>query len=137
MEIPSSFMIEVNISKSHALESLSYSTSTKMETHLHTDPQEIQVILKGYETDPHFKSVTEAFPLELPYIFKNYHHNSCFGTELCDRTNILLPLCTLTPTLFMCSGRIGLAMELYLMYDLELSLRTLPLFPLWYIKVGL
>jgi hypothetical protein len=37
----------------------------------------------------------------------------------------------------MCSGRIGLAMELYLMYDLESSLRTLPLFPLWYIKVGL
>jgi hypothetical protein len=28
-------------------------------------------------------------------------------------------------------------MELYLMYDLESSLRTLPLFPLWYIKVGL
>jgi hypothetical protein len=30
-----------------------------------------------------------------------------------------------------------LAMELYLMYDLESLLRTLPLFPLWYIKVGL
>jgi hypothetical protein len=76
MEIPSSFMIEVNISKSHALESLSYSASTKMETHLHTDPQEIQVILKGYESDPHFKSITEAFPTEPPYIFKNYHRNS-------------------------------------------------------------
>jgi hypothetical protein len=61
----------------------------------------------------------------------------CYGTELRDWANILLPLCTLTPTLFMCSGRIGLAMELYLMYDLESSLRTLPLFPLWYIKVGL
>jgi hypothetical protein len=48
MEIPSSFAIEVDISKSHALESLLYSASTKMETHLHTDPQEIQVILKGY-----------------------------------------------------------------------------------------
>jgi len=76
MDRPSSIAIKIDLPNSHLLEVLMYNASTKMETHLHVDPQDIQTILRGYERDPHFKTVIESFPIEPPFVFKNYHRNS-------------------------------------------------------------
>ena len=46
-----------------------------METLLHASPENVKAILKGYEEDLHFSNNTRSFPIEHPFVFKNYHRN--------------------------------------------------------------
>ena len=75
METPPSLEIEIKLTPGHPEETQCYHTSSKVETHLHIDPKDIQEILTQYENDPYFKNVLESFPENLPFIFKNFCHN--------------------------------------------------------------
>ena len=66
---------EINLPNEHLLESFSHFTSAKMETFLHTNPEDVKAILKGYEEDLHFTNIICSFPIKPPFNFKNYHQN--------------------------------------------------------------
>jgi len=76
MEEPDSIDLDVNLPSEHPLSSLVYNASTKVETHLHVDPKDVQIILQEYQNDPHFSEVLGSFPKEPPFLFKNYHKNA-------------------------------------------------------------
>ena len=40
--------------------SITYNTSTKMETHLHIDPKQVELLVEEYQQDPHFSEVLES-----------------------------------------------------------------------------
>ena len=75
METPSTTDLEVQLPSEHPLESLCHHAATRVETHIHVDPKEIQDILDGYRADPYFKNINGSFPKELPFLFKSYHRN--------------------------------------------------------------
>jgi deoxyuridine 5'-triphosphate nucleotidohydrolase len=67
--------IEIPLPIEHPLESISYSVSTKTETLVHVDPEDVQTILREYEEDPYFREILQQFPREPPYTHKVYHKN--------------------------------------------------------------
>jgi len=68
--------IEIDLPEKHPLSTLSYTTATKVEMHIHVDPKDVQLWLKEYERDPHFSEVNKSFPKEPPFTFKGYHRNA-------------------------------------------------------------
>ena len=66
---------EIDLPNEPLLASLSHLMSAKMETLLHASPEDVKAMLKGYEEDLHFSNITCLFPIEPPFIFKNYHWN--------------------------------------------------------------
>jgi hypothetical protein len=75
MESPNTTEILVELPEEHPLSTLTYHASTKVETHLHIDPRDVQTFLKEYARDPHFVEVLGSFPEEAPFVFKGYHQN--------------------------------------------------------------
>jgi len=67
---------EINLPEEHPLSTLSYTATTKVETHIQVDPRDVQLWLKEYECDPHFSEVNKSFPEEPPFTFKGYHRNT-------------------------------------------------------------
>ena len=66
---------KINLPNEHPLESLSYLTSTRMETLLHANPEDVKAILEGYKEDSHLSNIIHSFPIKPPFVFKNYHWN--------------------------------------------------------------
>jgi hypothetical protein len=58
--------IKIPLPIEHPLESISYNISTKMETLVHVNPEDIQTILYEYKDDPYFKEILQQFPREPP-----------------------------------------------------------------------
>ena len=75
METPTSLKVKINLLLEHPEEVLCHHTSSQIETHLHINPKDIQEILTQYENDSYFKNIIQSFPENLPFIFKNFHHN--------------------------------------------------------------
>jgi len=95
MEEPDSININIDLPNEHPLSSISFNTSTKVETHLHVDPKDIQIILQEYQNDPHFSEVLKSFPKEPPFLFKNYHRNMdglIFFNDTSGRHRLCIPI---------------------------------------------
>jgi hypothetical protein len=75
MESPNTTKILVELPEEHPLSTLTYHASTKVETHLHIDPKDVQTFLREYAKDPHFGEILSSFPEEAPFVFKGYHQN--------------------------------------------------------------
>ncbi len=75
MEIPPTSDIDIPLPHEHPLESLCHHTATRIETHIHVNPKDIQAILDGYDDDPYFKNILKSFPSEPPFLFKSFHRN--------------------------------------------------------------
>ena len=94
MEEPLVVQIDIPLPSDHPLESLSYHTTTQVETHIHIDPKEIQEILKGYDKDTYFKNIIQFFPKEAPFFYKNYHRNTdglIFFEDSSGRDRLCIP----------------------------------------------
>jgi len=95
METPDSINLDIELPDEHPLASLVYNASTKVETHLHVDPKDVQIILQEYQNDPHFSEVLKSFPKEPPFLFKNYHRNVdrlIFFNDTSGRHRLCIPI---------------------------------------------
>ena len=54
-----SFQVEIPLPEDHLLESISYSASSKVETLLHIEPEELSKIVQEYSNDLFFRGVLE------------------------------------------------------------------------------
>jgi len=94
METPSTADIDTPLPPEHPLESLCYHAATRVETHIHVDPKDIQSILDGYVNDSYFKSIISSFPSEPPFLFKSYHRNPdglIYFNDLSGRQRLCIP----------------------------------------------
>ena len=95
MEEPDSINLDIDLPDEHPLSSLVYNASTRVETHLHVNPKDVQIILQEYQNDPHFSEVSKSFPKEPPFIFKNYHRNAdglIFFNDTSGRHCLCIPI---------------------------------------------